>query len=64
MMYWRRESDRQFYTVGGQMERWLLRNRKVCSRSCCGNPRRWYGKRTVQELRQEEFRAQLAEVTG
>jgi len=64
MRSYRRVDDREFYAVGGPMERWLLRNRKVCSRACCGNPRRWYGHRTVAEMRQDdEFKAQLAEVT-
>lgn len=26
---------------------------KHCSHICCGNPRRWFGDRTIQELRAE-----------
>jgi hypothetical protein len=24
---------------------------KLCSQSCCGNPRKWFGERTMQERR-------------
>jgi hypothetical protein len=29
----------------------LFNNRTPCSGPCCGNPRRWFGELTVQELR-------------
>lgn len=29
-------------------------NMTVCSGPCCGNPRKWFGERTLQELRIDE----------
>jgi hypothetical protein len=29
----------------------MARTRKPCSGPCCGNPRKWWGERTVQERR-------------
>ncbi len=40
--------------------RWIgiaTQTRKPCSGHCCGNPRRWFGERTVQERRQAPRRA-------
>jgi len=42
---------RREYTDSSLLAKKLLRTRKPCSRPCCGNPRRWFGKRTPQELR-------------
>lgn len=37
-----------------------LKARKRCSRSCCGNPRKWSGRRTYQELKADvEFEEEL-----
>lgn len=26
-------------------------NLAICSKQCCGNPRKWYGHKTLQELK-------------
>ena len=39
-----------WYADDGEIAQRLLRTRVPCSGSCCGNPRRWFGKRTRQEL--------------
>ena len=32
----------------------LVTTAQVCSSYCCGNPRKWFGSKTRQELRAEE----------
>jgi hypothetical protein len=32
----------------------IARTRALCSGPCCGNPRRWFGARTLQEIRAAE----------
>lgn len=40
-----------FYDADGELARHLLKTRVPCSGPCCGNPRRWYGTKTLQEIR-------------
>ena len=41
----------EFYTDDGLLAQSLLKNRVRCSRACCGNPRRLWGLKTIQELK-------------
>ena len=39
----------EFYADGGEYEKRLLKTRVPCSCAMCGNPRRHFGKKTLQE---------------
>lgn len=34
-----------------QLANKMFSNRKQCAKACCGNPRRWFNSKTIQELR-------------
>lgn len=48
------------YIEDGRLAQRMLRTRVMCSCPCCGNPRRWFGLKTRQEIQADEaFEAQL-----
>lgn len=65
----KRKADRIFNTINysgfiGEMDKEMLSrladNLKPCSCYVCGNPRKWWGEVTFQELKEEErWRQQL-----
>ena len=46
-------SNSDFYDVGGVYEKELIHTRVACSCPDCGNQRRHFGRRTVQELKSD-----------
>lgn len=34
--------------------RYMADNMKMCSGPCCGNPRKWFGEKTIQERKAKE----------
>jgi len=53
----------RWYDENGLLEQGMRYTRVRCSGPCCGNPRRHYGQRTLQERKAAEaMQAQLAEV--
>ena len=48
-----RAKARKLYAGGKRPERYAD-NLTVCSGPCCGNPRKWHGLKTMQELRFDE----------
>ncbi|GAH78523.1 unnamed protein product, partial [marine sediment metagenome] len=63
LQVWRATERRhpEWYANDGELAQKMLRTRVLCSGPCCGNPRKWWGKRTIQELKSDaEMRHQLA----
>jgi hypothetical protein len=54
----------RFYSDNRQLAKRLLRTRKPCSCSACGNPRRYFGEKTIQERRAEMLDASVYSVTS
>jgi hypothetical protein len=50
--HWAQLDD--FYAVNGELEKMMRKTRVPCSGICCGNPRKWFGKKTKQELMSDE----------
>jgi hypothetical protein len=49
---WKKRVERYFvFTATARQRGMMARTPKLCSRYCCGNPRRHFGERTVQERR-------------
>jgi len=52
-----------WYADDGEIAQGLFRTRTPCSGMCCGNPRKWYGERTRQELiADEDMQNQLEDI--
>lgn len=54
----------EIYTGGIESHLGLYRKtQKPCSNYCCGNPRKHFGEKTVQEIKSDEdFKQQLEEI--
>jgi len=52
-----------WYADDGEIAQGLFKTRTPCSGMCCGNPRKWYGERTRQELiADEDMQCQLEDI--
>lgn len=54
--------DPQMYAPNGALFEVMRYTRVRCSGPCCGNPRKWFGERTIQERKADEtMKAQMIE---
>lgn len=64
-LYWGRQwgASHDYEKLTGRQLGLVLNAPATCSGLCCGNPRKWFGERTVQELRgrQESLEQLLAD---
>lgn len=54
---------KEFYEEGGILEKHLINTRVPCSCQMCGNPRKYFGELTRQELKSiEEMKAEIEDL--